>query len=194
MKNPYFKKAHISQQDMENLLRAYVNDKNAKEICDVCSITYRPAKIIYQKIRQSISEYGDLYESINRENIPHTTNMHTDRIYGIIQKENKIIIIPVAEDKQENSILLPAFDQFYQGVLVNNKVHLRVHTRTNQEKNISSKLIDNFWSYTQSRLKKFYGISKETYYLHLRECQFRFNLRGQDIYEVLCQMLKRYPL
>jgi ISXO2-like transposase domain len=37
--------------------------------------------------------------------------------------------------------------------------------------------IESFWSYVKHRLKKFHSISKHTFYLHIKECEYRFNLR-----------------
>ena len=33
----------------------------------------------------------------------------------------------------------------------------------------------------KTRLSKFKGISKKTFYLHLKECEVRFNYKKQDI-------------
>ena len=37
--------------------------------------------------------------------------------------------------------------------------------------------IENFWGVVKARLYKFKGRNKETFYLHLKECEFRFNNR-----------------
>ena len=39
--------------------------------------------------------------------------------------------------------------------------------------------IENFWGRAKMRLAKFRGISKKTFYLHLKECEFRFNHRNE---------------
>ncbi len=39
--------------------------------------------------------------------------------------------------------------------------------------------IENFLGVAKSRLSKFRGIHKNTFYLHLKECEFRFNYRDQ---------------
>lgn len=33
------------------------------------------------------------------------------------------------------------------------------------------------------------GLVKHTFYLHLKECEFRFNHRGEDLYRLLCKSL-----
>jgi transposase len=37
--------------------------------------------------------------------------------------------------------------------------------------------IENFWGFAKDRLTKFHGISRRTYPLHIKECEFRFNNR-----------------
>jgi len=34
--------------------------------------------------------------------------------------------------------------------------------------------IEGFWGYAKVRLVKFRGLSKNSFYLHLKECKFRF--------------------
>ncbi|MEM9424092.1 MAG: IS1595 family transposase, partial [Spirochaetota bacterium] len=34
----------------------------------------------------------------------------------------------------------------------------------------------------------------ETFSLHLKECEFRWNYRGKDLYQVLLKLLRESPL
>jgi transposase len=43
-------------------------------------------------------------------------------------------------------------------------------------------------------LKKFHGWQKDTFYLHLKECEFRFNHRNKDMYQVLLKEFRKHPL
>ena len=54
--------------------------------------------------------------------------------------------------------------------------------------------IEGFWGFSKTRLSRFRGMSKSTFYLHLKECQFRFNYRDQDLYQLLIKMIKNQPL
>jgi len=51
--------------------------------------------------------------------------------------------------------------------------------------------IEGFWGLAKVRLVKFRGLSKNTFYLHLKECEFRFNYRNQDLYKVLLKITKQ---
>lgn len=54
--------------------------------------------------------------------------------------------------------------------------------------------IESFWGYAKNRLVKYQGIAKEDFYLHLKECEFRFNMRGQDMYRYLLKELRKRAL
>ncbi|NIG52692.1 hypothetical protein [Chitinophaga sp. Cy-1792] len=54
--------------------------------------------------------------------------------------------------------------------------------------------VDAFWGLTKHRLAKFKGLNRNTAYLHLKECEFRFNYRSDDLFTVLLELLKTYPL
>jgi len=51
--------------------------------------------------------------------------------------------------------------------------------------------IEGFWGLAKVRLVKFRGLSKNTFYLHLKECEFRFNYRYQDLYNVLLKITQQ---
>jgi transposase-like protein len=42
--------------------------------------------------------------------------------------------------------------------------------------------IEFFWLFAKRRLMKFHGIAESTFYLHLKECEFRLNYRDETIY------------
>ena len=54
--------------------------------------------------------------------------------------------------------------------------------------------IESFWSFAKHRLQKFHGIEPEKFDLHLKECEYRFNLRKQDLYAELLKLLRKHPL
>jgi transposase len=51
-----------------------------------------------------------------------------------------------------------------------------------------------FWAFARRRLEKFYGVSKRTFHLHLKECEWRYNMRQYDPYAELLKLLRKHPL
>jgi hypothetical protein len=54
--------------------------------------------------------------------------------------------------------------------------------------------IESFWSVAKRRLQKLNGISSHTFYLHLKECEWRFNNRSKNLYAELLKLLRNHPL
>ena len=54
--------------------------------------------------------------------------------------------------------------------------------------------IEGFWGYAKTRMARFRGMHPHAFLLHLKECEFRFNHRGQDLYYVLLTLCRENPL
>jgi len=54
--------------------------------------------------------------------------------------------------------------------------------------------IESFWSFAKRRLAKFHGVPREMFYLHLKESEFRFNHRHDNLYAILLKLLRNNPL
>ena len=54
--------------------------------------------------------------------------------------------------------------------------------------------VESFWSFSQRRLRKFNGIPPRTFYLHLKECEWRFNNQSKETYQELLRLLRERPL
>jgi transposase-like protein len=54
--------------------------------------------------------------------------------------------------------------------------------------------IESFWSLAKRRLARFCGVPRHTFYLHLKETEFRFNHRNQNLYKALLNFLRKDPL
>ena len=62
-------------------------------------------------------------------------------------------------------------------------------------KNIKNHIngMKNFWGF-KVRLLKFRGTNKDTFYLHLKECEFRFNHRKENLLKLILKLVKNKPL
>ncbi len=54
--------------------------------------------------------------------------------------------------------------------------------------------IENFWGIAKSRMVKFRGFDKKSFYKHLKETEFRFNNRQDKIYLLLLREFRKSPL
>lgn len=76
------------------------------------------------------------------------------------------------------------------------KKHFRVHHGQNEFVRGKSHIngIESFWGYAKTRLARFRGIHKKVFLLHLKECEFRFNNKGKNLYLLILKILRKNPL
>ena len=130
-------------------------------------------------------------------------------VFGII-KRNGHVFTEIVPDAKKRS-LLPVIRgrvsldsvihtdgwRGYDGLVdVGYAKHYRVHHAKNEFANSKSHIngIESFWAYAKLRLAKFKGITKRTFYLHLKETEFRFNHRRDNVYKALLKLLRNDPI
>jgi len=68
----------------------------------------------------------------------------------------------------------------YDGLILNGYDHYRVFHSKDEFVRGKSHVngIESFWSFAKRRLAKFNGLTNDKFYLHIKECEFRFNNRN----------------
>ena len=76
------------------------------------------------------------------------------------------------------------------------KKHFRVHHGKSEfaRGKVHINGIESFWGNAKTRLARFRGIHKKTFILHLKECEFRFNHRDENLYPLILEILRKKPL
>lgn len=79
------------------------------------------------------------------------------------------------------------------------KKHLRVDHGANEfssrrERDNHINGIEGFWGYAKTRLARFRGMHPDSFLFHLKECEFRFNHRHENLYHVLLKLCRENPL
>ena len=134
-------------------------------------------------------------------------------VFGLKQRKGKVYtqvikncsrkaILPLISRKISTSatVFTDGFKTYDGLVSMGYKKHYRVYHGKNEFAKRTGKIrnhingIENFWGVAKVRLYKFRGMDKKTFYLHLKECEFRFNNRDKDIYKLLLNILRKYPL
>jgi transposase len=54
-----------------------------------------------------------------------------------------------------------------------------------QELNGDCTYLEGFWSYAKERFMKYHGINNRNYPLYLKEMEFRYNHRNEDVFIML---------
>ncbi|MFH1750766.1 MAG: IS1595 family transposase [Candidatus Micrarchaeota archaeon] len=52
--------------------------------------------------------------------------------------------------------------------------------------------IEGFWSYAKERFHKYHGISRDNYLPYVKEMEFRFNHRNEELYPLLVAVIRQF--
>ena len=130
-------------------------------------------------------------------------------VFGLLKRNGKVYtkIVPNCSRATLHAVIRGKVDfestihsdgwKGYNGLVdLGYKKHYRVQHGNDEFANKTSHIngIENFWGIAKMRLAKFRGLSKSTFYLHLKESEFRFNHRGQNLYKLLLKIIKKRPL
>ena len=73
----------------------------------------------------------------------------------------------------------------YDGLITQGFKHYRIHHSRDEFARGKNHIngIESFWSFTKLRLSKLKGIQKNKFMIHLKESEFRWNFRNENIYK-----------
>lgn len=135
-------------------------------------------------------------------------------VFGLKQRKGKVYtqvikncsqkaIIPLINKRilRSSTLYTDGFKTYDGLVNMGYKKHYRVYHGKNEfakkeKRRIRNHIngIENFWGLAKVRLSKFRGMNKDTFYLHLKECEFRFNYRKNNLYKLLLKIIRDNPL
>ena len=80
--------------------------------------------------------------------------------------------------------------------MMNGYKHHRVHHHNNEFARDINHIngIESFWAFAKHRMIKLKGIRKDKFHLHLKESEFRFNHKNDNIYSLLLSNLGKFHL
>ena len=111
----------------------------------------------------------------------------------IVKNCSKAQLLPILKGKVLDGARVYSDEWRPCGGLVYNYDHYRVYHSKDEFARGKNYIngIESFWSWAKRRLTKFNGISKEYFYLHLKECEFRFNYSKDNLYDILLNKLRK---
>jgi transposase-like protein len=116
---------------------------------------------------------------------------------NIVKNCSREQLLPIIQGKVlEGSTIYSDGWRAYDGLLLNGYDHYRVFHSENEFARGKSHVngIEAFWSFAKRRLNKFNGLAEETFMLHLKECEWRWNHREENVYVILLTLLRKNPL
>lgn len=194
----YLKNSKIQDKILERICYYFAKDYTASQTAMQLNLSRQTINNYYKIIRNLLLQKQNELIYFMKENkfcnnsfsikyIKSGTN-----ISYFIECNKKIFII------DSNNGFLPNIDIFIkehlESSLLNNKKMncAKVLFNKNDEKYLVTKVFKTtnlIQDFIDSRLKKFRGLNKENFILHLKESQFRYNYSSKYLYETLLSLL-----
>src|SRR5437763_5351068 len=221
--NRYYRCSKISERKMRQIIRYFAHDLTASKTAELTSLTRRSVTVLFVRIRERIAqeceraspfagevEVDESYFGARRVRGKRGRGASGKTIVFGIFKRNGCVYTEIVPDCKKATlqaiirgrVALEAVINSdgwrgYDGLVdVGYAKHFRVHHGSNEFVQGTQHVngIESFWSYAKRRLQKFNGVSNRTFYLHLKECEYRFNHRNKDLSRLLLKLLEKYPL
>lgn len=222
-KNRYAKRARISSKQFRQLVRYFVLDLTASQIALLTGLNRNTVNRYLLAIRERIAHFCETQSPFGGEVEVDESYFGARRIkgkrgrgaygktivFGIFQRNGHVYTELVTDCRKPtlqgiirgkvalDSVIYSDGWRGYNGLVdVGYGKHLRVDHGKDEFVRGRAHVngIEGFWGYAKTRLVRFRGIHKRTFYLHLKECEFRFNHRGEDLYQLLLNVLRKHPL
>lgn len=113
---------------------------------------------------------------------------------SLVKNCSKDELMPIIQGKiLEGSTVHTDGWKAYDGLILNGYEHYRVYHAKHEFVRGKSHVngIESFWSFAKRRLAKFNGLAGHKFFLHLKECEFRFNHRHDNLEQALLNLMRK---
>ena len=124
-------------------------------------------------------------------------------VFGILERKGKVKVEIVKDVKSETLLKetirkvkrgsLIYTDKFrsYDGLVMYGFRHERIdHSKRFANGKVYINGIEGFWSYAKGKLLKFHGLSPKTFKYYLKELEFRYNNRNENLFDKIVEAIR----
>jgi len=221
VKNRYKKHAKISESKFKKILKLFCVDLTAVQIAEIICLNRNTVNKYLKLMRQQIAAICESESPFSGEVEVDESFFGEKRVkgkrgrgasgktivFGIFKRNGSVYteIVPDCSKPTLQGIMRGKVGldtvihsdswRGYNGLVdLGYKKHLRVNHGNDEFVSKGSHIngIEGFWGYAKMRLARFRGMNKSTFYLHMKECEFRYNYRNKNIYKILLEYFKIY--
>jgi transposase len=223
-RNRYYRRAHISERKFRQLVRYFALDFSATDTAHLTGLTRKSVTMIFLKIRQRLAQECERASPLSSGEVEVDESYFGARrvrgkrgrgaagktpVFDLLKRDGRVYteIVPDCKKATLQAIIRGRVApeavihsdgwRGYDGLVdVGYAKHYRVNHGQNEfargPRHING--IESFWSFAKHRLQKFHGVAAHTFYLHLKECEYRFNNRNRNLQAELLKLLTKHPL
>lgn len=222
--NKYYLRSRISEKRFRQLARLFALDLSASDTARLTGLTTKTVNNIYLKIRRRIAQACERESPFTQGEVEVDESYFGARrvrgkrgrgalgktpVFGLLKRNGKVYteIVSNCSKASLQAIIRGRVApevaihsdgwRGYDGLVdVGYAKHFRVEHGSNEfvvgAHHING--IESFWSFAKRRLQKFNGVPAHTFYWHLKECEWRFNNRNDNLYQELLKLLRQNPI
>ena len=222
--NKYYRCSRISEKRFRQLARLFALDLSASDTARLTGLTTKTVNSIYLKIRARIAQSCERESPFASGEVEVDESYFGARrvrgkrgrgasgktpVFGLLKRNGRVYteIVPDCSKASLQAVIRGRVApqvvihsdgwRGYDGLVdVGYARHFRVDHSSNEfavgTRHING--IESFWSFAKRRLQKFNGVPDHTFYLHLKECEWRFNNRNDNLYQQLLKLLRQNPI
>jgi transposase len=219
MKNKYMRRSHLSERKFRELVRLFAADLSAARIAEASGVSRPTVNAVLSRMRgraarpaQEESPFAAGETEMGGPCLgaktaggegPQGANGKTAAI-GLLMHEDKVstqVVRNCSAAKLAQTIRKPWLDEgarcqdeweTYDGIVDTDCKH--IHRIELSDGSARANGIESFCGAARARLAKFRGIRSDKFCLHLKETEFRFNHRHDDLYHLLPREFRKSPL
>jgi len=212
------KYSKLSIYRIKKILKCFANELTATQTAKILRMHRNTVDRFFQIFRESIAEHqeqnlrqmsgnieidesyfgsahrGDRRGRSTQRKIPVVGLLKRNGIVytKIIPNTSRAVIWPIIHklvDKSKSNVFTDKW-RTYDGLVFQGYKHYRInHSKEFARNHNHINGIESFWSYVKRKMRKHNGIPKHKFYLYLKESEFRFNNRKQDIYKLFLKIV-----
>jgi transposase len=222
-KNRYAHRSRISEAKFRQLVRFFVLDVEATKLATLTSLNRNTVNRYIKGIRLRIAAYCEAQSPFSGEievdeswfggkhprNVKGAAKPKKTIVFGLFKRNGSVYteIVPnvtgpvlkaaIRGRVELKSTIYSDGGRGYMGLVdLGYGKHLRVRHEIHEYARGPAHIngIEGFWGWSKMRLVKFRGLDRQGFYLHLKECEFRYNYRKEDLYKKVLEILRHDPL
>lgn len=219
-KNRRAKRSKISEAKFRELVKLFALDLEATQIAELANLNRNTVNRFLKAISERLAEHSEQQSPFAGEvevdesffGARHVKGEarawrfgQDDRLrclqaqrQGLHRDRARLTLQAVIRGKVEPERVIYSDNwRGYNGLVdVGYGKHLRVDHGRNEFAKGKTHIngIEGFWGFAKARLARFRGMRKATFNLHLKECEFRFNFRGDNLYRTILKIVHEKPL
>lgn len=200
MNNRYVNRSKISEAKFRELVKLFTLDLTATQIAELSGLNRNTVNRYIKEIRRRLAEYCEMAAPFVKETDSFVEEIPERgvRYLGIREKNGTVCAWFVEHqavltaknglNKQEKEFLdmLVDIEDGQQIWMLNEEKGRNYRAKKSR--------IRGFLGYAKSRLEKFKGIHSQTYLLHLKETEFRYNNDKDKLYHLILKIIRKKPL